>query len=360
MSDLSTNGSSRPMSDDEIEIVAADWLALRASGLSPAQEAAFETWLAADRRHARAVAELDSTWRALVKLETYPRPVDAPADPEFFSQPRPRRRSGSPRLHRLAPVAWATAAAIVVSAIYWAKVNSPHSVEGTAIAAVESEASRVLNLSDGSAVELKPGSEVAEQFTVTERRVRLVRGEAHFTVIKNPERPFLFDVSGVVVRAVGTSFNVRFGEAGVEVLVTEGKVSVATPANALLGGPALTEAPILEACQKTIIPITTEASSSVPVVQTLELREIDRLLAWQSSRLVFDAMPLEEVVARFNRHVEGQRLPRLVLADSAAGTIRISGRFRAENIEGFVELLETSFGISVERRGGDILLRKTP
>src|SRR5688500_11070174 len=190
MPDFSTNGSSRPLSDDEIEIVAADWLALRASGFSEGQKAAFEAWLAADRRHAHVVAELDFTWRVLDKLESYPRPVDAPDDPEFLSQPRPRRRSRVPRLYRRAAVAWAAAAMIVASAIYWAKVRSPYSAEETAMAAVTGEVSQVLSLSDGSTVELKPGSEVAEQFTVGERRVRLVRGEAHFTVTKNPERPF--------------------------------------------------------------------------------------------------------------------------------------------------------------------------
>ena len=141
--------------------------------------------------------------------------------------------------------------------------------------------------------------------------------------------------------------------------MTEGKVSVVPPARALLGDPALTEPSILKACQNTLVPTRTKAPPSAPVVQTLELREIDQLLAWQSSRLDFDAMPLAEVVARFNRHVEDQRRPRLVLADSAAGTIRISGRFRAENIEGFVELLGASFGVSCEKRGGEILLRKT-
>jgi len=56
--------------------------------------------------------------------------------------------------------------------------------------------------------------------------VRLVRGEAHFTVAKNPARPFIVEAGGVAVRAVGTAFDVRHADGAIEVLVTEGKVHV--------------------------------------------------------------------------------------------------------------------------------------
>jgi ferric-dicitrate binding protein FerR (iron transport regulator) len=39
----------------------------------------------------------------------------------------------------------------------------------------------------------------------------------------------------------------------------------------------------------------------------------------------------------------------------------MSGVFRADNAEGFVRLLETNYGVRVERRGGgDVVLRGTP
>jgi transmembrane sensor len=103
--------------------------------------------------------------------------------------------------------------------------------------------------------------------------------------------------------------------------------------------------------------ISTVATAPAPVVETLAPHDINRLLAWQTRRLVFDALPLSDVVERFNRHRASRGGPRLVLTDRNLGEMRISGHFRADNITTFVELLQQSFGVSVETRGDQILLR---
>src|SRR5204863_5888557 len=82
---------------------------------------------------------------------------------------------------------------------------------------------------DGSVVELNRGAVVSAHFTASERRMRLVSGEANFKVAKDPQRPFVVEARGVAVRAVGTAFNVRIDAVSVEVLVTEGVVNVAQP-----------------------------------------------------------------------------------------------------------------------------------
>ena len=78
-------------------------------------------------------------------------------------------------------------------------------------------------------MELNAGGEVSEHFTTAERRVRLVRGEAHFTVTKDAARPFVVEAGAVRLRALGTAFNVRFEPSAVEVLVTHGRVQVEPP-----------------------------------------------------------------------------------------------------------------------------------
>jgi transmembrane sensor len=83
-----------------------------------------------------------------------------------------------------------------------------------------------VTLPDGSVLQLNTDSVVETAYSPTERRVRLKKGEAFFSVAKNPQRPFWVDVGAVSVRAVGTAFNVRFRPEAVEVLVKEGKVSV--------------------------------------------------------------------------------------------------------------------------------------
>ncbi|MBI4626652.1 MAG: FecR domain-containing protein [Verrucomicrobia bacterium] len=54
----------------------------------------------------------------------------------------------------------------------------------------------------------------------------LARGKAHFTVAKNPSRPFVVSAGGGDVQAVGTVFNIRLRSEAIEVFVTEGKVQV--------------------------------------------------------------------------------------------------------------------------------------
>ena len=57
--------SSRPASIDEIEEVAAAWLARRYGGFSLQDSRAFQAWLAADPRHASAVTHLEQAWQVV-------------------------------------------------------------------------------------------------------------------------------------------------------------------------------------------------------------------------------------------------------------------------------------------------------
>jgi transmembrane sensor len=220
---------------------------------------------------------------------------------------------------------------------------------------------RKLELPDGSTVRLNTDSSIGIAFSAGERRVRLRRGEAHFTVAKNPARPFFVEAGGIAVRAVGTAFNVRLRTAGVEVLVTEGKVRVSDPARAAsLAGPespvAAPEMPLVNAGERMVIPavgwpaelVTPVAAMAVPAA------EIERALAWQDQRIDVVAVPLAELVAEFNRY-NGQKL---VVEDAALGERRFGGSFRVDAPETFARLLETRFGLRVERRGQVIVISR--
>ncbi len=343
--------------DKKVEQRAAEWLALReARGFTAAEHAAFAEWCS-EPGHAAIFAEVEASWRTFDRLGAYPHSVDVAADPDLLAPP--------PRLIRWVAFgvpAFAAAAAIAVVWLNGFTLGRAPKAPAPVVAVQPNmqASSRLLRLSDGSEVELNTGSEVTEHFTATERRVRLVRGEAHFTVTKNAERPFIVEAGAAAMRAVGTAFNVRLNSGAVEVLVTEGRVQVTPPANESSGerAPETTD-PLLGAGQRIVVPTTVVSTSPVPVVETLTTVAIDHALAWQASRLVFDAMPLAEVVARLNREGHGPaRSARLVVPDSKLGALRISGRIRAGNVENFVEVLEANFGILAERRGDEIVLRR--
>ena len=223
---------------------------------------------------------------------------------------------------------------------------------------------RQLTLSDGTVVQLNTGSEVLEQFTAAERRVLLARGEAHFAVTKNPARPFVVHAGNVDVRAVGTAFNVNLKAATVDVLVTEGVVelnrpSPAVPTDATAAPNAVL--PRLTANERAIVSLvptspTSPASLAPAIVGTTATPDdIARTLAWQAPLLRLGGSTLAELVLEFQRR-SGQRV---ILADPALASLRVGGRFRADDLAGFTHLLATTLDLEVEHTADDTLvLRK--
>lgn len=342
--------SSHPRDPAEIEREAARWVLRRDRGLTASEQDEFSQWLAADPRHGEALALHRWGWDELDRLTGLQTSLGAVPDPDLFA---PRARARAKILRWFAPVALGLAAAI--AAIVYFNMKPARAPVAPVPAMVAAHPSSSLTapcerqtLDDGSIVELNRGASIEVAFTAAERRVRLVRGEANFTVAKNPVRPFIVSAGGVDVRAVGTVFNVRLDRAAVEVVVSEGRVKVDPP----VGTPAPVETQ-LSVGQSAVVSLA--GASPSPRVATLSEAEIEARLAWQPRLLDFTATPLPEIVAEFNR-----RNPvRLVVGDPALETVRLSASFRSDNVEGFVRLMESDFGMKAEPRGErEIVLRR--
>ena len=323
--------------DDALRQAAAVWLAQRDAGFSTAQAAAFERWRNADARHAAAFRRAEATQRLLARLPESPsaRALFAEVDALVASRPRVIPFS----------TIWKTAAGLAAAAaIAFAFFHTrPQSLE-SANASYTTTASQhqSLNLPDGSTLVLSSASRVEVAFVPTERRVHLQHGEAHFYVAKDTARPFIVSAGEVSVRAVGTVFNVRRHAAGVEVLVTEGKVQVTRadvsapePIFLVAGERAFVDG-IPSASLAADIPVTERASDRAP-------------------RLMFKDTPLADAVERFNRYSRVQM--EIVDADLAARAI--GGNFDADNAESFINLLSKSGDLRIERVAPDrVLLHK--
>ncbi len=320
---------------------AARWALGVVEGLTPEQEAELADWLAADPSHVRLFEEYRRAWDRFTPLAAAVAITAAEPDAGQFA---PRSRLN--RVRWLAGPALA-AAALIAFGLWWQSPAVPPAARTAPIVLSPIEQRTLL---DGSAVELNRGAEIAVAFTPAVRQVELVRGEATFTVAKNPERPFVVAAGSVVVRAVGTAFNVRRSADAVEVLVTEGVVSI-EPA---VGMPAATGPVRLGAGQQIVMPGT--APVAPPSVATLSPHEIDQRLAWQSRLLEFDDTPLTEIITAFNRH----NPITLVVDEPALAALRMTATFRSDNVDGFVRLLEANYGISASARadGGLVLSRR--
>lgn len=328
---------------------AAAWVARVDAGLSPEERTELETWLRADPLHPAALESLSAAWGRL----DLPRLRGTAPAAEMALYARQRRRS------RRRTTAGVAAVALLAFAGWWSWPAPAPSTDGAPAVQVAAAVptSRLLTLADGSVVELNAEAEIAPEFTAGLRRVRLLRGEAHFAVTKDRARPFIVDAGGVEVRAVGTAFAVRFGPTEVEVLVTEGRVAVGRPegasnsADAFAGGGG---APVVPAGSRVLVRL--QAQPAPAQVSTLSPEEISRRLAWRGTWLDISAMRLADAVAEVNRHNRAQ----LVIADAALADLRVSGLARADRVDDFVRLLELS-GVRAERRAnGEILLRAAP
>jgi len=82
-------------------------------------------------------------------------------------------------------------------------------------------------------------------------------------------------------------------------------------------------------------------------ISKLSSDEIDRELDWQPRLLNFDDMPMTKIVVEFNRRNE----VKIVLGDSSVAEMQLSASFWSDNLEGFVRLMESSFGMRAEWRG---------
>ena len=354
----------QPNAADPLAVAAGQWLARRDRGLTPAEQDEYLQWLRQNPRHGQALSHLEKTWGALDALTRWRPAHSTIPNPDLLAPRQP------PRLYWLA-TAFAAAAALAMTGYFWISGparNQPAAPRREAIIHPRPERQE---LADGSVVELNQGARIEVHFTPAERRVRLVAGEAHFSVAKNPDRPFFVDTDKVTVRAVGTAFNVTLAQTEVAVLVTAGKVQVLEHAPLDSNGPPrfarlIHRRPIVLLCgQRTVVRLDTEpalhaaspgpAGPGAPVVQDVTPAEIERALSWQGIRLEFVDMPLGDVVAEFNRF----NRQHLVVRDGDTAAIIVGGNFRADNVEGFVRLLEVGFGVRAEPQdGGVILLRR--
>lgn len=327
---------------------AAAWLVRRDRGFTAVEQDDFHAWLAADPRHGAAFAQEESTWRELDHLAEW--------RPEHASEPNPDLLA-RPRRAALRPLRWliplAAAAALIVALSVFRP--APPTANDSEVLAASGYEQRVLT--DGSIVELNRGAAIVVDYTAHERRVRLVRGEAHFKVAKNPARPFVVNAGDIAARAVGTAFHVRLADAAVEVLVTQGRVQVeskSTQPVVAADGPTASapEHPILTAGERVIVAPNTPPGA-VPPPTRLSAAEIDRTLAWQPRLLEFASLPLADVVTAFNRHNAIQ----LVVDDAELAALPIVATFRSDNLDGFIRLLAVTAGVQAERSENTILLR---
>lgn len=320
---------------DPIRRQAAGWFArLRADDVSDGDRRRWQQWLTRDPRHRDAYERIERLWSGLGEYAPHPeieRRLQAGAT---AAKPAPRRRS---RWTGLA------AAASLVVAIFagwqlWPRPAPPDVHYATAVGEL-----RTVTLADGSRISLDTDTRLRVRYSDDERRIALDRGRAFFRVAKE-HRPLSVYTGSGSVQAVGTEFEVYRHDEEIEVTLVEGRVRLLSPEDAATPRKTLAT---LDAGQRARF----GKRRPVPQIETVAQAMAP---TWLSGRLVFDDTPLAAVVAEFNRY--SQR--RIVLGDAALEQVRISGVFRSDDPNAFIEALHASYAISAaETPAGEVALR---
>jgi len=357
----------------DIEQTAAEWLVRReGEGWSDADQAAFDQWVAEETAHRIAVVRLETVWRKAGRLRVSalrsgeaetsnsvraelasPKPFALSLSKGRSSFSRGQGKDGAstssartefedetqdapPRRRWLLPAAIAASLALVSVPIY-------QSLAGAETYATAIGGFQRFPLADGSRVDLNTNSRLDVAYSKAVRRLDLERGEAFFKVAKNAARPFVVHAGAYRVTAVGTAFTVKLRGGDIDVVVTEGRVRIDPPATG-----AVPARPIFASAGQ----VATSTGAS-PVVRPIDAAAMDMALSWRDGLLIFEDRPLGEVAAEFNRYNQVQ----LVVDPSATGVI-VDGSFRANNVAGFLRLLNQGFGVRSVRDGPNELILK--
>jgi transmembrane sensor len=301
-----------------IDAEAIGWV-IRLREASSTDWEAFTLWLEADPEHLAAYEEVADADADVASLGPSPEP--AAVVPAWQPSTVVRRPA---RFERRAILGWGVAASLALVA-GWSFIPKDSDLSVVQTAAAEN---RTLEMKDGSRIILNGGTKIL----VDEDRPRFARleqGEALFEVVHDAKRPFEVEVGDMVLRDMGTVFNVIREPEHIEVAVSEGEVLFNPDGEATSLKPGMT---------------LRKAKGAASRVDSTDRATIG---TWKEGRLIYSAAPISKIAADLSRNLG---VP--VVAQGAAGSQPFSGIILLEGTP--AEVLERSaslLGMNLSRSG---------
>jgi transmembrane sensor len=329
---------------DEAATEARRWLLRhQEKALSAASLASFQAWMTVPKNRA-AYENIKNLWASFARLPALKGLVHIEDLDKFSTESKPNRRFfHNGNLFKRA--VWLSTAALAASLtfVFLLRNYSPVGELSSHRYATALQEVRTIELTDGSEVVLGAGSNVVVRYSNEVRSVILNSGEAFFTVVKDARRPFVVTIDQKSVRAVGTKFEVRRRAAEVRVAVTEGIVEVVSIDNSKTESHERILKTLVRAGQRLV---ASSDGSSVAV------RSIGGRVpgSWREGRVFYEEEPLGEVIADIRRYsqrhisIESPKLARLA----------VTGSFRITDVESFLNQLDRSLPVEIQRNGDGI------
>ena len=321
------------------------WDVLRNEGASGAEKREFASWVVQAPEHVEATLRMVRVHKALSRpgvcwpdtaAETLIR--EAKAASEEIVLPLPGRIVATPAPRR-GPAVWVAsgvaAALLLAVCVTWFTLFRPEQFQTNV------GEQRSVMLGDGSRITLNTASRVEVRLGTDRRLIELVEGEALFDVAPDSKRPFDVRVGKVVVRAVGTRFDIDRRAARTVVAVIEGHVAV------MATGARVTQFRDLYLGDRVVI----EGAEPGPVQKGIDLTEVT---AWTQHELVFRRRSLGEIAEEFNRY----NVARVEIRSPVLQKREVTGIFRTDDLASFVAILARIPGVQISRdaAGGYIVV----
>ncbi len=329
--------------EDELLETAARWFArLRSSDISAGEKEAFAQWLAADKTHQKAFADISDVWEETGKLLAIPDKI-SPKETPISKKPSQTWRF-SPMLQPVSP-RWGTRAITAAAMVlvfffhvpiqkiwfqYWGQdipcltLNGEH---------------RKIQLSDGSIMEINAGTQLIYNISSRQRTITLKQGEAFFKVAPNPELPFQIHTTAGIITVLGTKFNVKATDKKTAVDVEQGKVRVKT-----LPGP---DSPHFS----TAIVITRGQGvdyTSRGDMQRVRKANTESVKAWRNDKIYFNEDSLGDVA----KIIQQQCNIKVFFPPIMQRTETFTGTFERNQPEEILNAIKIAFGLDLKMHNG--------
>ncbi len=319
-----------------IDAQAAEWVARRdRAPLTAEEEAALQLWLEGDPRRPGAFLRA----HAVALHSERARALGVQYDPADFG--------GAPVTHlasRRRLLAFSGLAATGVTAVGLFSLN----LYGAKAYATERGEIRLAPLADGSTIMLNTETRVKVTYDDARRLVRFVGGEADFTVLPDPARPFVVEAAGQRLQTRGAAFRLRkLPNAPIDVLVYQGDVDI-EPVKADRTAPLT-----LPAHTRLIVQDQTDGASA-PMLRQVTPDAVTRDLAWREGKIAFEGETLAEAAAAFARYSD----TRIIIDDPQLAREPVTGLFAASDPAGFSRAVAQIFDATVVTGKETVLLAR--
>jgi transmembrane sensor len=238
-----------------------------------------------------------------------------------------------------AKVLWlriAAGVAIVIGVFYF--LNNPMAPQQQ-VAIVSTDSTRQDTLPDGSTAFLNKQSELAYRYDKKAKsRKVILKGEAYFSVKHDEEKPFVIEADEVLVRDIGTEFNLKaYPEKDtIEILVTEGEVQFYTQYDSGLN---------LKAGERAIYSKRNKTFYRIEKPDT-------NILAYKTKVFSFNNTDLKSVVELLNEVYNSK----IVLANVKLFDCRLTANYKEDNAAIIAEVIAETMNLTLTRKGEELIL----